>query len=345
MKRRVARWLAVWAAWGLFGGLAAAFGAAEDGLGSAPAEYTDTLDPCYDPVTADAPRCPWYGRVEAIMLLRDSEGNIPLAALGGAQNPVFGTRDLDFAFKAGPKVLIGRTLNDRWQFEASYFDLDQWNTSAAIRDPNSALLSPLSHFGNPVSPVFDHNDLISLQYKSYLNNVELNLRYTVDVPPGRMTASFLLGTRYTGLREEMQFLSHGTGGNNFVQTNTQNDLFGVQIGGLFEFFVQDDWWINFEMKGAICDNSTTLRVGAGGLQTATQDTSAFIGELDLVCVHRWGNHLSTRVGYQAIWLDHVAIAYDNFQSNIDFIGAGPLQVNNHGNAVFHGPHVGVEVMW
>ena len=87
MKRRVASWLAVWAAWGLFGGLAATFGAAEDGLSSAPAEYTDTLDPCYEEVTADAPRCPWYGRVEAIMLFRDSEGNIPLAAALGLPNP------------------------------------------------------------------------------------------------------------------------------------------------------------------------------------------------------------------------------------------------------------------
>jgi hypothetical protein len=344
VMRRKAGWLAcVWTLTLLgVGGVAAA---TDDGLGAAPNDATSTLGPCFEEVIASPPRCPWHVRAEAIMLFRDAEGNMDAAALGNAQNVLLSTRDLDNPFKAGPKVFIGRTLNDRWQFEMSYFDLAQWNASASVRDAGSDLLSPLSHFGNPISAAYDHNDFISLQYKSYLNNVEMNLRYTVDTPPGRMTTSFLLGARYVGLNEDLQFYSEGTGGNHFAQSNVDNELWGVQIGGLFEFFVQDDWWINFEMKGAICQNSTTLTNSFTSVDVARRNTSAFIGEIDLTCVHRWGNHLSTRVGYQAMWLDHVALASDNFNSNIDFFAAGPPQINNHGTVVYHGPHVGIELIW
>ena len=345
MKRHVAAWLAVAWAWTLWVGVGVAGAASEDGLGAAPNDISTTLGPCYDEVTAQAPRCPWYVRTEAVMLFRDAEGNADVAALGNPRNIVLSTRDLDDPFKGGPKVLIGRTLNDNWQFEASYFDLSQWNASASVRDPGSELLSPLSHFGDPISAAYDHNDLISLQYKSYLNNAEMNLRYSLDLPPGRMSGSFLLGARYTGLREDMQFFSEGTGGNHFVQTNVRNDLWGVQIGGLFEFFVQEDWWVNFEMKGAICQDSTTLTNSFTAVDVARRNSSAFIGEIDLTCVHRWGHHLSTRVGYQALWLDHVALASNNFNSNVDFLVGGPPQINNNGTVVYHGPHVGLELMW
>jgi hypothetical protein len=312
------------------------------------------------------PRYPWYVEADAIMLRRDARDNVPIAALGAPANRVLSTADLDEPFNAGPRILIGHTLNECYQLEGSYFNLAEWDNSAAIRDTTTnalgtggTLFSPF--FGGGLRPVagLDYNDFVSIQRTSYLQNGELNLRRHVGMPPGRADVSFLFGIRYMGIDESFGYLSTsgvpaplGTDTNLF--TTTTNDLIGPQIGAEVEFFVEQCWWVNFEAKGALCNDSavqqTTFTQTIGGVPSTSvfrdsQNSTAFVGDLKLTAVYRCSPHFAARFGYQAIWVQDIALAEENFATNVNLLRLGPAQVNNTGRTVYHGPHVGLEFGW
>lgn len=313
------------------------------------------------------PRTPWYVRTEAVILLRDASGETDLAALNWPRNIVFSTRDLDYQFQAGPRLLIGRTLNPWNQVEFSYFALEHWNDSAAIRDSTENglggtgnLASPFSGFGDPAVLGLDYNSYVWAYDKSTLDSGEINFRHVLDLPPGRLSTSVLVGLRYMAVRERFQYESYSffpapQGTSNFVRTDTANELFGPQLGALFEFYCDDRWWVNFEMKGAVCQNAaeqtTDYRnVDENGLATRFLDRraehgTAWIGDIALMVVYRWTPRLSARFGYQAIWVEGLALASENFQSDINILRAGPAQLEHRGSVVYHGPIAGIELNW
>jgi hypothetical protein len=131
-------------------------------------------------------------------------------------------------------------------------------------------------------------------------------------------------------------------------------LWGAQIGGRAEFYVQYDCWINFEIKGALCGNSTRqtttgLLLSPGANQAIDQERSdnvtAYVGDLTLELVYRPTRHLATRFGYQAMWVDGLTLAAQNFSPTSQILLLGPPQIITGSKAVYHGPHIGMELSW
>ncbi len=131
-------------------------------------------------------------------------------------------------------------------------------------------------------------------------------------------------------------------------------MIGPQIGATFELYIENRWWLNFEMKAAVMNNhgqQTTVYQqvinGASTVDTTSveEDHTAFAGDLNLTLVYRWSPCFSTRLGYQALWLEDVALAPDNLNTNIDIIRMGPAQLNHSGGVIYHGPYFGVEFGW
>jgi hypothetical protein len=75
------------------------------------------------------------------------------------------------------------------------------------------------------------------------------------------------------------------------------------------------------------------------------DHTAVAAELDVLFAYRWSPHFTTRLGYKALWLDQIALAPDNFNTNIDIVKLGPAQLNHGSGTVYHGPFAGVEFGW
>ncbi len=285
------------------------------------------------------------------MLTRDVDPATDIAALDVRGNTVLSTRDLDNPFNAGPRILIGRTLNECFQIEGSYFNLKQWDDTAAVRDVDSDLISPyISGTG------LNANSLIEIRGESYLQSAEINLRQSLPMPPGRMAASYLIGFRYVGIDERFGYGATTLAGlTNRATASVENDLYGLQIGGLVEFYKEPCWWINFEVKGAICHNPAVLNTrytnlgDAAGRFTghASENSTAFLGDIALNAVFRYNENIAARLGYQAIWIDGIAVAADNFLANRDVntIRLGPTQIDTKADVVYHGPFAGLEVAW
>lgn len=321
---------------------------------------------CDDDCFFYPPRCPFYFQADAVMFRRDVHGATDAATLDSTDNLVLSTRDLDMPFNAGPRFLVGHTFEDSaYQVEFSYFWLSDLNESAAVRDntPNSEgtlgnLFSPFTGFGVTPTPGLDFNNLVSIREFSFMQNMELNLRRQLPMPPGILSTSFFIGARFMGIREQFNYFSQSDaplpGTTNAVRVRTRNELYGFQIGQLFEFNVDQWWWINTELKGAICNNAagqqTLYTQAIGGVPaeftgTRSKDGTSFIGDIAVTLVCRPTAHVTTRLGYQAIWVTGAAIAAKNFNTDVDILANGPAQINLRGNVVYHGPHAGIEIAW
>jgi hypothetical protein len=332
--------------------------------------YEDCAPPCATSYFVPPPRCPWYFQADAVGLRRDPYGNTPFATL----KPQFfdvalSTAELDRQFKGGTKFLFGHTLGDTpYSVEGSYFWIDTWNSSAVLRntDVNALgtdgnLFSPFSNFAHPAPLLgFDYNSLVTIQNTSQLQNGEVNVKYLLPMQYNGFRASLLTGVRYVSVQEHFFYHSESAepaGGSTInITTRTTNDLIGPQIGGFFEFYSLPHSWITFEVKGAICGNtslqatslSRTLSDGSPvtsyGSDAHTVAT-AFVGDLELMFNWQITPHCIARMGYQAMWVDGLALATENFGPASGILQIGTATINTGGETVYHGPHLGVEITW
>lgn len=330
------------------------------------AQTNPAASACDDACYFAPPRCPLYFRVDGVMLRRDVHGATDAATLNTVDNLALSTRDLDMPFSAGPRFLVGHTFGESpYQIEFSYFWLSDLNESAAVRDNTlndegtlGNLFSPFSGFGeNPVVGL-DYNDLVSIREFSFMQNMELNLRRQLPMPQERLTTSFLIGARFVGVRELFGYDSESNspvgGSANSVRVHARNELYGFQIGQLFQFNVDRQWWIDTELKGAICNNSTGQRtdytqtlagVPMSYSNSVSRNGTSFVGDLAVTLVCRPTPSVTTRIGYQAIWMTGMAIAARNMNEDAAILAAGPAQLDLRGTVVYHGPHAGLEITW
>ena len=214
---------------------------------------------------------------------------------------VLSTDDLDFQFAAGYRLLFGCKLADSYAFELSYFDLNDWNETAAVSDaitydvdgtidvtsgvvtvtttqPNS-LFSPFTNFGDSSYDSqmlldFDYNNLATISCRSSLDNVEMNVRHWLTDEPSRMAISVLWGGRYNAIREDFRYYTSAanltTPTTNTVNLHTKNDLWAAQIGTQIDFCWDPGWHTELELKGGVAHNRAVyegtynIQDGAGG---------------------------------------------------------------------------------
>jgi len=312
----------------------------------------------------------WYARSEAILLRRDVAGSIPLATLGAGADVRLSTATMDEPFSAGPKLTIGHTFGDSpYQIEFTYFSLMETDTTLALRDTHVVplaggatgnLYSPFSGFGNPNAIAgFDRNNFVGVQETSDLQSGEMNFIRAMPMPRGLLATSVMIGLRYVAVNETFSYRSTsalpGGGSALTLDTVANNALWGPQIGALFEVYAQRQWWVNFTIKGAICNNfaqqSTfgTLNVDGvvdGIAQERNGNSTAYVADFDLSAVCRLTPHLTTRIGYQAVWIDGLALGVRNLTApDAATLLGGPAWLDNRGTTVYHGPHAGVELTW
>ncbi len=337
--------------------------------------YSDPMGSDHDWVPSEYQVCPpaympgWYFMADAMAMKRDASGHLPFAVWSVLVDPgdgivelrdlVLSTRDLDFDFRAGGRALIGRTLGPYHAFEVLYFGFSTWSEAAAVRDatPNDqgetgSLFSPFSDFGYPPDVTHDYNNFAFISYNSRLDNIEWNLRRALDMPPGRLQASVLIGGRYMDIPEEFNYITESTlHPSDFITTQTENDMLGIQVGALFEFHVDPGWWIDFEIKGGAFDNRVEQRsVYRQGAQLVSVNRKAdhrstWVLDLNLMLVYQVGPNLSIHLGYQALWVDGLALASENFIRDIDILTLGPPALVDDGKVLYHGPQIGGTLAW
>jgi hypothetical protein len=149
-----------------------------------------------------------------------------------------------------------------------------------------------------------------------------------------------------------QYQSSNATGVNAVTVNTDNQMFGVQIGALAQFLVVDRGWIDFEIKGVMFFNDASNQIDTISVQleppditavttTAEKNRTAFMGDLSLNFNYQFAPAWTFRAGYNAMWLSGVALASENFLVDVNTLVTGPGSIDHSGNVVYHGPSIGL----
>ncbi len=332
-------------------------------------------DPCQGPHCMGSPTGDWprlYVLADLVPLMRDQTDDVVFQTLGRGGEPVLESDDCADYFDAGTRVGLGYTLGPWYRLEASYLGAYEWNDRTSVWDfglngrlERGRLFSPFSNFGQPFGvPGLDFNQFASVEMNSKFSGVELNLRRRWNLREQRYhyaATSFLLGLRYMNVDERLLYFTEsavpgGVGAINDIGIWTDNDLIGVQLGWLSQFMVHRRGWIDFEIKGGIYNNRgsvNTLYTAADGDgliegqfgYSDARDRTSFMGELSLSYSHHITSMLTFRAGYNAMWITGLALASQNLPTDINLLALGPAQVQQCGDVVYHGPHVGFVLAW
>ncbi|MGA2061134.1 MAG: BBP7 family outer membrane beta-barrel protein [Thermoguttaceae bacterium] len=301
---------------------------------------------CCNPSCCQKCCCPrWTASADFIIL--DRVGSVDRTLIEEVPPPTFAApstellnaNDLHQGFHGGPRLDLIRHGDCCYDLELLYFQIDGWSSTKSFSGDTGTLFftapGPLVSTNPPDEPM-------QFEYSSKLYNAEFNVRWN---PYCRVT--LLAGFRWLELREDLD------GGNvyegvtppilySFWDTNTNNNLYGFQIGADGLIFDRGCFSIDGLVKAGIFGNhaeQSTIAAGLGPFTASTNHT-AFLGEVGLQCKYQATCHLTLRAGYEAIWLQGVALAPGQIDETN--IVSGDVGINSNSGVFYHGATAGLE---
>lgn len=292
----------------------------------------------------------WYASVGAAVLTPDRYEEINLARLGPTGVVALSTADVKSEWDAGGRFTIGRTINACWQAEISYQGNYGWSDTQTATSAAGDLSSILSGFANPVNPLFDQNNVATVTLASRMATAEANIRTWLEMPPGPLDLQVFVGARYFASSDHLQYITTGVNTND-ITVNTGNDMYGVQLGTSAHFLLHRLFYLDFEGKIALCENfveqnTSFVQNGGAALTTANAvSRTALLGELSLCGTFQFRPNVAIRAGYQAIFVNGLALAPQNIPTDTFALTNGVGQFRDDGEMVYHGPTLGLVGTW
>jgi hypothetical protein len=304
--------------------------------------------------------CPrWTASADFIILDRIGGGNQPLVVRVPHPGPptapgveALNSSEFQQGFSGGPKLDLIRHGDSGYDLELSYFQIDGWSSDRSIGPdkPEDWLVMSAPGF-------LQTNQRLAIQsmdwdYATKLYNAELNVQWN---PCDRVT--MLAGFRWVNLSESLVGTLNPTTFPseqsywNFWNGTTTNNLYGFQIGADGKLWQRGRLSIGALVKAGIFDNNAeeTTEISVIFKQqrtaSATTNAAAFVGEAGLQCKYQLTNGLLLRAGYEAIWLQGVALAPQQVMENsvnARTITVQSLGVNCDSGVFYHGATAGLE---
>lgn len=262
---------------------------------------------------------------------------------------------LNFNGAGGTRFLIGWTpdpcrCSRCCALELSYFGLYNWEANSRLTGAgNLAIPGDLGLASNN----FFGADILDFNYRSSLNNIELNCVKTCCLCDA--TLDFLCGFRFITLQE--RFTITGTDfqeGTSSYDVKANNYLYGVQLGGRYtRHFCQ--WSLQLTGKAGVFANDASQSQIATDFPTvggpfllrdrvgADSTTVAALGEVGITAIRPINDTWSLRLGYMAIGLGGVALAPDQLDFSGTFQSGNDLHAT--GWIFLHGAVLGAEARW
>lgn len=313
-----------------------------------------------------APR--WFDfYVDGVWLKRDKISRDQSFSSSGINGPrVLGTTNLDFDQELGFRAGAAIQISPGGSVEFGYLGTHFFSSAASVNDPTNQLYSVLGNFGLNFS--FDDTDrafLHRIEYTSRFNSYDLNYRRRWTGQDDRLQGSWLAGVRYFQLNEQFKFQTRTNLGPPFVAGSmdyvaaTTNSMIGFQVGGDSWLTLIPGFRIGVEAKAGIYGNDAyqTTTITAHSLaqplnERARRTAPAFLGELNAMAIYRFNDHWTLRGGYQFLFVEHVALATENFNAEppqvflpAGFVSNRVVGINDTANVFLHGLTLGAEYMW
>lgn len=316
----------------------------------------------------DPSKC-WYFDATYLSLRRNRPRTDHFSAdqYAAPDNVVLGTDNLSFDFEPGMRLLIGRrSASGNTSVEFSYFGiLNRWADQASYTDnnPYGGLESNLiaTFFGDAGAgwaslDTFRNAGTQSIEYRSGLHNVELNLQRHFQ-PWLSSAGRSLVGLRIATLHEDFSFTSYNASAGEVGEylISTKNTLVGLQMGGDLAWQISPRTALGLWAKGALLFNFSSQEsqlinsdLGTGyDLPVNTGDITngnlASILEVGLSFHWVITKRMEVQAGYEAILLSGLTLATEQFDHTIGLTMA--RKIDSSGQMLMHGPTIGGMYHW
>jgi hypothetical protein len=329
----------------------------QPGMGQAP----------YGPFPPPEPTTPrWYFRGEVVWLSRNSPNERNLTSYDNASNAkdplsnrfILDTDALPFGLAPGMRLTIGHYLTDRTAIEGAYYGINNWDQrTGTLAYPSAGGLGPLSSYwgsgGGPFNTsAFSDSNQQFATYHSSFESAELGIRQWITP-----SMSALIGLRYVNVADQFQLTATNDASNvdagqvGYYRTWTNNNLIGLQIGTEYTHDLFTRWlyfsiegkagaYLNFaDQKNLLFNTDTTYNQRSS---YNTQFSSMF--DLTFALTALVSDHLTLRGGYTFLFIDGVALATDQLDTNPTMNSSRNFLADN-GTMTLQGPFVGAELAW
>jgi hypothetical protein len=272
-------------------------------------------------------------------------GPVPPTGPIGTGPEALNANDLRQGFSGGPKLSLLRHNDSGYDLELVYFQIDGWNSAQTIGPDNPPDQLVMRAPGGFVQTQDHPTQAMEWGYASKLYNAEVNFRWN----PWK-DLNLLAGFRWINLSENLQgTLMPADGFPPFWNSNTNNNLYGLQIGADGKIWERGRFSLIGMAKAGVFDNSAEEFTGVSIFKVvrpsqASTHHASFVGETGLQLKYQFNKGLLFKVGYEAIWLQGVALAPaqidETVMSHIDVAQASGVNCDN--GVFYHGATAGLE---
>jgi hypothetical protein len=169
------------------------------------------------------------------------------------------------------------------------------------------------------------------------------------------SVTWFAGARYLNIAERLNISTQRIVGGGIEEGSynmtTNNNLYGAQLGASLRRTSGRFGW-DATGFGGIFGNDAQQTQAATTFPnfplrptvSSSQSRVAFVGGINVSALYALNNIWNVRAGYNALWIEGLALAPD--QLDFDFAAAqGGSQIRNGGGTFLHGANVGVEARW
>ena len=133
----------------------------------------------------------------------------------------------------------------------------------------------------------------------------------------------------------------------FWATSTRNNLYGVQVGVDGKMLELGRLSLDGLIKIGLFDDAAEQSTGVSLQKVvhpsrATANRLAFVSEAGVSLKYRLVKGLALKAGYEALWLNGVALAPGQIQETLTLASVRALGVNSRSSVLFHGATFGLE---
>ena len=272
----------------------------------------------------------WTASADAMIMSRSGGKTSSLLTNHVTGGEIFNSKDFNFPWAVGPRVsIVGEDVCCCCDLEASYFGIDGWSAEKDITVPAAGANYRIY---NATAFTLQAGSQVNYYYVSRLHSTEINLRH-----PIWERLNVLMGFRYVELHE---VFSSTVNNRLYLEDNVDNHLYGGQIGMNFAFVNTCRYSIEGVMKAGVYGNSSdvTMKVIDHNRLGDKAGHTAALAEIGLMGIFQVTERLSARLGYQAMWLDGIALAGDQVE-NLKYADPKPYM---GGTLFYHGATAGFE---
>lgn len=300
---------------------------------------------------------------------------------GAAPTRFLRSDDADFGNIAGIDASLVRRRATGKGFELRYLSLNPGTETVQFAGNPITLVRDFGQIGQigglTHEQAYDIADVHEVSRDMSIQNAEFNLlrmgRQARTVRGREAIFEYLLGFRYFKFDESLNYSAFGIPPNPFAggdisradyQVDVENELYGAQFGSRTEFSLTNRLGLLAGLKAGIFRNnfSSSQRASVTGLDgqqriaqvlndpnqgtpfnfSGEDQDYTMLGEIDLGLAYRFTNSIRLRGGYKAIFVDDIAFAENQGDSNFNDIIANSTPSANE-DLILNGGYFGVDI--